>query len=116
MAISKKAPEGANVLDLGALRTARAEARAGQPSPVIKLSAGYIDIKPEMDVFVAEDLIAGKIKSALTRLLADPADVDALLAEGVTDDDLQGIIEFAAGKKLGESLASSTLSPSTGKK
>ena len=115
MSISKKAPEGSQVLDLGAARTARAEARAGQSAPVIKLSAGYVEIKAEMDVLVAEDLVNGKISSALSRLLADPADVDALMAEGITDEDLQSIVEFAAGKKLGESTASSKLSKSIGK-
>jgi hypothetical protein len=116
MTISKKAPEGADVLDLGAARAARAEARAGHPNPVIRLSSGFVDLKPEMDILIAEDLTGGKVKSALVRLLADPADADALLAEGISDDDLKAIIEFATGKNLGESSASSKLSLSSGKK
>lgn len=102
MSISKKAPAGAKVFNLEATRNARAEARAGEAAPFIKLSAGFVEIKPEFDVLVAEDLMNGNLRHALTRLLVDPDDVKALLKEGITDSDLQELIEFASGKKLGE--------------
>ena len=102
MALTKKAPAGAKVFDLPAARSARAEARKGEPAVVLKLSAGYVEIKPELDLMTVEDLLQGQFKSALVRLFVDPADADALLNEGISDDDLAAIFEFAAGKPLGE--------------
>ena len=106
MALIQKAPEGAKVLDLPSARLARAEARVGEPSSYIKLTAGYVEIKAELDVLVVGDLLNAKIKEALTRLFADPLDVDVVMAEGISDTDLQAIFEFASGKSLGESSAS----------
>jgi hypothetical protein len=110
MAILKEAPAGANVLDLGAARAARAEARAatGAVDPVIKLTAGFVPIKPEFDVTVAELLVGGKIREALAALLVDPADVDSLISEGISAQDLNAIVAFV-GASVGESQASSTL-------
>ena len=102
MAIIKKAPVGAKVFDLPASRAARAEARVGEPPIFLKLSAGFVEIKPELDVFVVEELLEGKVKPALVRLFVDPKDADALLAEGISDEDMKAIFEFAAGKPLGE--------------
>ena len=109
MTIAKKAPVGAKVLDLQSARTARAEARAGEPAAYLKLSVGFVEIKPEMDIFVIEDLKVGNVKSALTRLFADPKDAEAVFAEGITDDDFKSIVEFSAGKSLGEFSASTKL-------
>ena len=107
MAIVKKAPAGAKVLDLPSARSARAEARVGEPASFIKLSAGYVEIKPELDILAVEDLKAGNPKAALLRLFADPSDVEAVASEGLTDEDLKAIFEFAVGKSLGELTASS---------
>lgn len=102
MAILKKAPDGANVLDLGAARVARAEARVGQPLQVIKLGAGFVQVAPEMDVLSADDFAAGHIREGLSKLLADPADVDELVKGGVSKDDLEAIVQFVTGVSLGE--------------
>lgn len=110
MTILKERPDGAQVLDLGAARAARAEARAaaGDVSPVLKLDAGYVAIRPEFPVSVAETLSAGKIRDALAALLVDADDVDILLEEGLTAQDLNAIVTFI-GASLGEAQASSTL-------
>ena len=102
MALVKKAPAGAKVFDLPAARSARAEARKDEPAVFLKLSAGYVEIKPELDIFVIEELLQGQVKPALIRLFVDPTDADALLKEGISDEDMRAIFEFAAGKPLGE--------------
>lgn len=102
MALIKKVPTGAKVFDLPAARAARAEARVGEPAVYLKLSAGYVEIKPELDIFVVEELLEGQVKPALVRLFVDPSDADALLKEGISDADMKAIFEFAAGKALGE--------------
>jgi hypothetical protein len=109
MAILKTAPAGANVLDLDAARAARAEARsaAGEGLPLIKVSAGYVEARAEVDLACADDFIAGRISAGLSKLLADPADVEAVLAGGISRDDLEAITNFVAGTTLGESPASS---------
>jgi hypothetical protein len=111
MTILKKAPEGANVLDLEAGRLSRAEIRAGkgEGDPYLKLKAGYVRVKPEIPIVVAFLLEAEKIEEALKGLLVDPDDLDALLEDGLTKDDLEGISALITGKSLGESLASPTL-------
>lgn len=104
MAVHKTAPKGAHVLDLGAARAARAEARKGDGSPksLVKLSAGYVEVQPEVDVTLLDDLVHGEVKLALSKLLADPADVDVVLADGVSAQDLQEIIGFVTGTESGE--------------
>lgn len=102
MSILKKAPEGVEVLDLAPIRAARAEALTGQPLRVIKLEAGYVGVKAELDVMSADDFAAGHIKAGLAKLLADPADVDVLVKDGLTKDDLNTIVEFVTGNSLGE--------------
>lgn len=108
MAILKDAPAGAQVLDLGAARAARAEARvaAGAPNPVLKLSAGYVEVHPEFSVTIGETLKAGEIREALQSLLVDPNDVDALIEEGISALDINEILTFL-GASLGEATASS---------
>ena len=102
MAIVKKEPKGAKIFDLPAARAARAEARVGEPAVFLKLTAGYVEIKPELDIFVIEELLQGQVKPALVRLFVDPKDADELLKEGICDADMKAIFEFAAGKELGE--------------
>jgi hypothetical protein len=116
MSLLEKAPKGAEVLDLVAARTARAEARAGQALPVIKLSEGYVEIKAEFDLTASDEFMAGNIRAGLARLLADPKDADLLLAGGFTKDDLEAVTLFVVGKSLGESKASAALLKSAGKK
>jgi hypothetical protein len=102
MSIRDSAPEGAEVLDLGAARAARAEARVGKALPVIKLAAGFVEVSPEMDVLSADDFAAGRIREGLAKLLADPADVDELVKGGISKDDLEQIVQFVTGNSLGE--------------
>lgn len=104
MAIIKEIPEGAQSFDLEGARAARAEARAktGASTPFIKLSAGYVEVKPELSVTAADKLNREDIRGGLADILADPADVDALLAEGLSVQDLQAISKFITGRSLGE--------------
>jgi hypothetical protein len=69
---------------------------------VIKLSVGYVELKPELDVLCAEDFVASRITDGLTRVLADPADIAPLLKGGLTSGDLEAIVNFVTGKSLGE--------------
>ena len=114
MTILKAVPDGANVLDLGAERVARAEARAaaGEGLPFIRLSVGYVEVKPEIPLAVAELLLVDT-KGGLAGLLADPTDIDALYAE-ITIGDQEALTEFITGKSLGELQASATASQRTG--
>ena len=109
MSILKKAPEGAEVLDLGAARVARAEARAaeGLGAKFLKISAGFIEVKVEIPVEVAFTL-QSDIKAGLEGMLVDPTDIDALLTDGLTAQDLEAMTALVTGKSLGESSASPT--------
>lgn len=104
MTILKTAPDGANVLDLAGARAGRAEARAlaGESNPVLKIDAGYLELKPEIDITTSEDFLAGQTRVALSKLLVDPADVDALLSAGLSTGDLEAITKFVAGATPGE--------------
>lgn len=108
MSIRSEAPAGAQVLDLDAARAARAEARvaAGDVNPVIKLAAGFVDVNPEFDVLAAENFSKGDIRGGLTKILADPADIDELVKGGLSTDDLESIVKFVTGVELGESTPS----------
>jgi len=108
MAILTEAPAGAQILDLGAARAARAEARtaAGEGNPYLKLAAGYVEVRAEFALTVAFDFKDENLKAGLAGLLEDPTDVDALLADGLTAQDLQEITKFVSGNSLGESSAS----------
>lgn len=103
MSVLKEAPEGSPVLDLGAARVARAEARAaaGEGNPFVKVSAGYIEVLPEIAISVAVTLEAGDIQKGLAGLLVDPADVGALLEE-LTSKDVEALTSFITGSSLGE--------------
>ena len=104
MAILSEAPEGAAVLDLEASRAARAEARtaAGKGSSFLKLAVGYVEIRPEFPLSVADAFKAEDINAGLAGMLVDPADVDALLADGLTAQDLEALTKFISGVSLGE--------------
>lgn len=108
MSILTEAPAGAQILDLGAARAARAEARvaAGDSGSYLKLAAGYVAVKEEVALSTAFELQNGDIKGGLSGLLVDPTDVDALLADGLTTADFQAISKFIAGAGLGELPAS----------
>lgn len=107
MAIATTLPEDATVIDLGAARKARAEARAkaGESDTYIKLAAGYVPVNPEFSLAVVENLKDGQIKRALASLLSDPEDVDALIDFGVSAQDVNVIVSFI-GSSLGEASAS----------
>jgi hypothetical protein len=111
MAILSEAPAGSRVYDLGAARMAREEVRvaAGGALPLLKLAVGFVEVRPEVALAVGIDFQAEKIREGLAGLLADPADVDTLLADGLTKEDLQAIVQFMAGLELGESSASPSL-------
>lgn len=106
--IRAEAPEGANVLDLAALRAARQEVRAaaGKTVSVIKLAAGYIEVVAEVPLEAAFAFETGDLKGGLGLMLVDPADVDALLGDGLTGEDIKAISTFLKAD-LGEAAASS---------
>jgi len=110
VSILNTAPEGANVLDLGEARRTRAEIRAakGDGTPYLKLAAGYVEVLPEIPLISAFLFQAEKIEEGLRAMLADPADVGALLEDGLSAEDLAELAKFVAGKSLGESSASLT--------
>ena len=104
MAILSEVPAGADVLDLGAARAARAEVRAesGKGSVFVKLAAGFVEVRAEFSLQTAFDFKSEDIKAGLAGLLVDPADVDALLADGLTAQDLEEITKLVSGVTLGE--------------
>lgn len=108
MAILPKAPEGAAVFDPAPLRAARAEVRAqaGTEAPVIKLAVGFVQLAAEVPVEAAIRFQEGNIRGGLAGMLADPDDVDAVLGDGLTAQDLAALTEFL-NTSLGESRASS---------
>ena len=109
MSVLKKAPLGAQVLDIGAGRAARAEARsaAGEGNPFLKISKGFIEVKAEIPVEVAF-ILQSDIKAGLAGLLVDPKDIESLFADGLTAQDLVAITGLITGNTLGESSASPT--------
>jgi hypothetical protein len=63
-------------------------------------------VKPELALDVTDKFKTGDIKGGLAEILVDPADVDPLLAAGLTSADVLGIVEFVSGTALGELSAS----------
>lgn len=102
MTVLESAPDGAVILDLDKARVARAELAKDLPFRLIHLSAGYVEVKHEVDILCAEDFTAGRITDGLQKLLADPADIAAVIADGVTNEDFTAITAFVTGKSLGE--------------
>lgn len=102
MSILSEAPEGAEVIDLAAARAARAEVDATLPPVLLKIEAGFIQLKRDLDVLAAEDFTDGHIREGLAKLLADPADIDELVKRGLSKDDLQAIVNHITGSTLGE--------------
>ena len=100
--ILKEAPAGAEVIDLVAARAARAEVRKDAPARLVKVTAGFVELAPEIDIFCAADLMEGRYKEGLSKLLADPADIEPLLAFGLSVDDLSILTEAITGRSLGE--------------
>jgi hypothetical protein len=100
MALLDKLPDGADVLDLGAARVARAEAR--KSASFIKLEAGFVEVNHEVPLEAAYLFQQEDIKKGLSLLLADPADVAVLFEAGLTAQDLEAIVQFVSGKQLGE--------------
>ncbi|MEO6116013.1 MAG: hypothetical protein ABIP33_06475 [Pseudolysinimonas sp.] len=100
--ILKEAPEGSEVLDLDGLRAARAELVKDEPGPVVKIVAGFIELKPSLDVTAAIDFSEGRFRDGLGKLLADPSDVDELIKTGFSTDDINSLTMFIAGRSLGE--------------
>lgn len=108
MTVLKSAPEGAKVIDLDQFRKVRAEVRdqAGVAASLVKLAAGYVPVKAEIPLEATFLFQEGKLRPGLESMLEDPADVDALLADGLTAQDLSAIITFL-NEQAGEALASS---------
>ncbi|NNC10697.1 hypothetical protein HII28_02190 [Planctomonas sp. JC2975] len=102
MSILSEAPDGAEVIDLAASRAARAEVDATLPPVLLKIEAGYIQVKRDLDVLCAEDFTAGRFRTGLAKLLQDPADVDELVKRGLSKDDLSAIVAHVTGSSLGE--------------
>ena len=103
MSILKKAPEGAEVLDIAGARAARAEARAaaGVGPRFIKLTVGFVEVNAEVVLAVAIDLQSEKLREGLGALLVDPADVDVLVNE-LSSADLESLTAFITGATPGE--------------
>jgi len=104
--ILKDAPAGSAILDLEAVRAARTEAHKDEAGPVVKVSAGYLQLRREIDVTAGMDFARAKFREGLEKLLEDPADVDDLLSGGFSTDDINAVINFISGRSLGESPAS----------
>ena len=98
--ILNTAPDGAKVLDLSAAHIARAEATV--QARVIKISAGYVEVRNEIDVFAADDFFQNRIRDGLAKLLKDPADIDEIVKFGLTSSDLELLTDFVLGKTPGE--------------
>lgn len=81
---------------------------AGETNPYLKLTAGFVEVRPEFSITLALDFQNGDIRGGLVQLLVDPKDVDALIADGLSKDDLEAITKFVTGLSLGESSASPT--------
>lgn len=113
MAIINELPEGSEVLDLGAARVARAETLTTKS--FIKLSAGFVQVAVEVPVAAALMIVDGDIIGAIGLLLADPADAETLIRDGLTAGDIQEITQFITGKSLGELQASAKPSGKTSK-
>lgn len=101
MAILKSVAEGSETLDLGAARSARIEAR-GDVKRYIKLTAGYVEVLPEIPLSAGILFKNQDIQGGLAGMLLDPTDADLILKDGLTDDDLTAIAVFMSGKSLGE--------------
>jgi hypothetical protein len=97
--IRKHIPEGSTVLDLAASRAARAEQRAkdGKGAPFVKLAAGYVEVKAEIPLAAAFAFKNEEIEAGLRLMLADPADGDKLVADGLSSEDLAALTQFIAG-------------------
>lgn len=108
MTVLKSAPDGAKVLDLDAFRKIRAEVReqAGAADPLIKLAAGFVAVKAETPLEATFLFQAAKLREGLELMLVDPSDVDVLLADGLTAQDLAALLTFL-NEQAGEALASS---------
>src|SRR5207302_1334020 len=105
--IRQDAPSGVAVLDLGAARAARQEARAkdGGGNPYLKLAAGYVEVRAEVPISAIDDMQSGRLSAGVAKIIADPGDLDALLDDGLTDDDIGAILSFiAGGDAAGESV------------
>lgn len=102
MTVLQEAPEGAAVIDIVAARAARAEVDAQLPPIFLKIDAGFIELRRELDVLCAEDFVDGRFRAGLSKILADPADVEPIVAYGLSSADLERLIEHITGKPLGE--------------
>lgn len=102
MSILSEAPAGAEIIDLAAARAARAEVDATLPPVLLKIDVGYIQLARDIDVLCAEDFTEGHFRTGLSKLLADPTDIDAIITYGLSKDDLEKIIQYVTGVALGE--------------
>lgn len=102
MTVLQEAPEGAEVIDIASARAARAEIDATLPPVLLKIDAGFVQLRRELDVLCAEDFTSGRFRAGLAKILADPADIDELVAFGLSRPDLEQIVNHITGKTLGE--------------
>jgi hypothetical protein len=101
--IRTEVPEGSQVLDLAAARAARAEQRAkdGKGTPFVKLDVGYVEVLAEIPLAAAFAFKNEEIEAGLRLMLADGADVTALLDAGLSSGDLESLTAFLSGASLG---------------
>lgn len=84
------------IVDLDAARAARLE--AADDAPIVKLGGQDFGLPTEIPIGVALHGEAGEIKAALGALFG-PENVDAVLAAGLTAQDLEVIVSEAYGTK-----------------
>jgi hypothetical protein len=70
----------------------------------VKVSAGYIEVQPEIPLAAAYEMKAENFEEGLALMLVDPADAK-LLWPTLTAEDFDALINFVTGKTLGESEA-----------
>lgn len=102
MSILKNAPAGAEIIDVAGARAARAEVDATLPPVLLKIDAGFIQLRRDIDVLCAEDFTSGRFREGLSKILTDPADIDELVKYGLSRPDLEQIVDHITGHALGE--------------
>lgn len=93
-----------DTIDLDAARAARIEQRAaaGKGNPKVKLGGQVFEFRAELPIVAAELALDGKITEALALLLVDPGQADAFMAAGLSQYDVELLMDRLFGSTLGE--------------
>jgi hypothetical protein len=100
------------IVDLDALRQARAEARGEKP--VVIFGGEQFELVPEIPIDLVPLWRTGQFKEAMALLLADPAEVDRFWSHRPSDEDITALLESYGEDTAGKSSASSKSSKSSG--